>query len=139
MSASVDPAPVPPSDFAALPAPSAALDDLRARWAAGQSVLVEAYLQARPDWAADPEARLDLVFAEAMARAELGGRPTADEYAGRFPDLADGIRQRFPLFDLLGSPAPAVDTAVQVVPQSTPFADTRTPAPGSRPATDRAL
>src|SRR5438045_2377178 len=69
-------------------------DDQRREWQAGRRVLAEAYLARFPDLAGDTDAVVDLVSGEFHIRAELGDRPTLDEYARRFPAHANVLRRR---------------------------------------------
>src|SRR5687767_8964441 len=66
--------------------------DQRARWERGERVLAEAYLQAHPQLAAEPEIAMDLVYGEFLLREELGETPELDDYVRRFPDHADSLR-----------------------------------------------
>jgi hypothetical protein len=65
------------------------------RWTAGERIRVEDYLQYLPPaWAEEDGALLDLLFAEMHLREEIGEHPTSEEYAGRFPHLAEKLAQR---------------------------------------------
>ncbi|MBY0229224.1 MAG: hypothetical protein K2W96_08110, partial [Gemmataceae bacterium] len=79
------------------------LDSLRARqvsrWEAGDRVRLEELLAQSPGLSADD--KLDLVYAEVLLREEFGERPTADEYAARFPDLEEALRRQFALHDAM--------------------------------------
>ncbi|HKB05175.1 MAG TPA: serine/threonine-protein kinase, partial [Gemmataceae bacterium] len=77
------------------PAGETLLDAQRRRWAAGDRVPVEHFLDGRPAVAGDTELVLDLIYAEVLLRREAGEQPTADEYLARFPDLADPIKTQF--------------------------------------------
>jgi serine/threonine-protein kinase len=58
----------------------------------GRRVPAEAYLQAFPALANDPQHAIDLVFAEYLLREDLGERPTLDEMVERFPQYAAELR-----------------------------------------------
>src|SRR5262249_59842549 len=62
--------------------------DQRRRWQARERVPAEDYLRRHPPVAADPHAGGDLIYGEFLLREQLGERPTADEYARRFPEHA---------------------------------------------------
>jgi Tfp pilus assembly protein PilF len=103
--------------LAALPAAEAA-DAARAdqdrRWAAGECVPAEAYLDALPAVAADPDHALVLIYGEVLSRTARGERPTLAEYQARFPHLADRLAVQFDLHAAIAGPAgtPPVGTAV---------------------------
>ncbi len=61
-------------------------DDLRRRWAAGDCVRAEAYLEWHPGL--DDEAAIDLIYGEFLVRSERGDGPTVEEYLARFPQYA---------------------------------------------------
>ncbi|HEY1380903.1 MAG TPA: protein kinase, partial [Gemmataceae bacterium] len=83
--------------------------DQEARWRRGERVSAETYFARDPELA-DPSARLDLIYAEIILRESFGERPTAAEYAFRFPALADRIRPLFSLHQVLVSDStPAAD------------------------------
>jgi hypothetical protein len=68
--------------------------DQRQNWLRGLHVRVEDYLQWLPGLADDGDAVLDLICGEFRLREELGERPTAEEYLGRFPQHAAALRPR---------------------------------------------
>jgi serine/threonine protein kinase len=74
-------------------------EEQRRRWRQGDRAPVEAYLADHPGLR--PEAVLDLIYNETALRDESGDRPGAAEYQRRFPDLAEGIRLQFEVFDAL--------------------------------------
>ena len=99
-----------------VPGPAAAghrsvLDDQAARWAAGDRVRVEDYLDRHPTLLAAPAAVLDLIYHELVLRERAGEKPAKEEYAARFPHLAGDPDVLFELDGLLGSGARA-ETAV---------------------------
>jgi serine/threonine protein kinase len=70
--------------------------DQERRWRRGERVLAETYFGAHPA-TADPDCRMDLIYAEVLLRESLGEQPRLAEYVFRFPDLADRIRALFQL------------------------------------------
>ncbi|MGE3805132.1 MAG: protein kinase [Gemmataceae bacterium] len=69
--------------------------DQQERWRQGERVPVEEYISTRPELSENREGILDLVLREVTLREEAGEHPEVDEYARRFPDLADELRQQF--------------------------------------------
>jgi serine/threonine-protein kinase len=80
-----------------------ALTDQECRWRAGTPLKVEAYLEREPALRANPEAVLDLIYKEILARSEAGATPELDEYTRRFPDLAYALRPLFEIHNALES------------------------------------
>jgi hypothetical protein len=97
-----------PSPSAAPPLPPATLSsrerlalskgDQARRWARGEHVWAEVYLEADPEVSADAEAVLDLICAEVLVRRARGEPAPLEEYLARFPDHADALHR---LFDLV--------------------------------------
>lgn len=75
--------------------------DLGLRWQAGDRAPVEEYVARLP--APDPEAEVDLVFAEYLLRERLGETPDPDEYARRFPAHAAVLRDQIALHRALAT------------------------------------
>jgi tetratricopeptide (TPR) repeat protein/tRNA A-37 threonylcarbamoyl transferase component Bud32 len=103
-------------------------------------VLVEEYLARHPPLADDPEALLDLVYAEFVLREERGEAPTEEEYLRRFPRHAEQLRKQIGLHRALGTGSartPACDTPSTLTPGASadPAAtrDPGAPAPGAAP------
>jgi serine/threonine-protein kinase len=71
------------------------LTDQRSRWARGDRVPVEAYVQQYPALLADAEMLLDLIYSEVYLREQKGETPGRDEYMRRFPHLARPICEQF--------------------------------------------
>src|SRR5262249_37582399 len=67
--------------------------DQHRRWQEGERVLVEDYLLHHPELASDGQAACDLVYSEYLLREQAGEHPDLQEYEGRFPRLAAGIRE----------------------------------------------
>ncbi len=65
--------------------------DQAERWAAGDRAPVESYLRACPELADDAELILDLVYSEFLLREDCGESPSLEEFASRFPSLADAL------------------------------------------------
>src|SRR5262249_44320555 len=84
--------------------------DQRRRWGRGERAGAELYFERFPAVAADAELAVDLIYTEALLRAALGERPTAQEYAARFPRHADALRRQFLLFEALHAPPPTADS-----------------------------
>ena len=69
----------------------------RGCWEQGERVPAEDFLRCYPDAAADLEGALELVYNEVVIRERMGETPLAEEYVGRFPDLATRLG---PLFEV---------------------------------------
>jgi tRNA A-37 threonylcarbamoyl transferase component Bud32 len=67
--------------------------DMRRRWRAGDRVPAEAYLSG-PQAVRGESQIVDLIYGEFCLREELGERPSAEEYARRFPRFATEIRRQ---------------------------------------------
>ncbi len=84
-------------------------DRLRAdqseRWGRGEYVRVESYLELHPELASNPEALVDLIYAEVLLRLETGEAPILEEYLERFPQAAAPLRQRWQAHDLIAGQA----------------------------------
>jgi serine/threonine protein kinase/Tfp pilus assembly protein PilF len=87
--------------LAGTPLAQALCADMERRWAAGQPVRVEQYLEHFPSLAAEPQALIDLIYAEYLRREQFGPPPTAEEYLKRFPALSDGLRRQLDVHALL--------------------------------------
>jgi serine/threonine protein kinase/WD40 repeat protein len=72
----------------------------RRRWQEGDRLLVEAYLEQHPTLDTDPNLVLELLYNEVLLREERGETPQLEEYARRFPKLADRLQ---PLFEVHGA------------------------------------
>src|SRR5437016_3061739 len=66
--------------------------DQQRRWARGERVLVEDYLQRYPHLRDNAEAVAALLFEEYRLRQEAGEQPNLDEFAARFPEMAELLR-----------------------------------------------
>jgi serine/threonine-protein kinase len=71
--------------------------DQQERWLVGERVAAEVYLEKCPELRASPEAALELVYGEFALRERLGERPDPDEYARRFPELAERLGEQLQL------------------------------------------
>jgi eukaryotic-like serine/threonine-protein kinase len=67
------------------------LDDQRSRWGAGEGTPVEALLERAPALHQDQEAILDLIYQEYILRKAAGETPDPNDFAARFPNLAEPI------------------------------------------------
>jgi serine/threonine-protein kinase len=77
------------------PALARLIANQRARWAVGDRVLVETYVQQNPTLMTDNDALLDLIYNEVYLREQSGETPQRDEYIRRFPHLARPIGDQF--------------------------------------------
>ncbi|QEH35413.1 Serine/threonine-protein kinase PrkC [Aquisphaera giovannonii] len=74
------------------------LDAQSVDWQRGVRAPVEAYLRRGEDEPGDGELILNLVYHEVLLRRRINGEePTLEEYAARFPHLADELREQFAL------------------------------------------
>lgn len=71
--------------------------DRRQRWLRGERIQAETYFQLHPALLENPALALELVYHEILLREELGEKPQLEEYARRFPQLAEPLR---PLFEV---------------------------------------
>jgi WD40 repeat protein/tRNA A-37 threonylcarbamoyl transferase component Bud32 len=99
----------------------------RARWAQGERVSVEAFLERYPALANDAEGLLELIYHEMVLREGLGEAPDREEYARRFPQLADDLGPLFEVHRALESGNSLDPAATQ--PEAVPAAGGRHPAP----------
>jgi WD40 repeat protein/serine/threonine protein kinase len=75
--------------------------DLWQRWQRGERVPAEHYLDAHPILQTDPECAVRLVYAEYLLREHHGETPSLEEYAQRFPALADRLKGQVELHQAL--------------------------------------
>jgi hypothetical protein len=94
------------------------LADLHRRYEAGCPLAVEAYLQDFPAVAADPERKLDLVYADYLATCRCGTIPDPSALAARFPDLADALRRHLEVDALLDPTTSPAEPAMGSSPAS---------------------
>ncbi|MDB5390202.1 MAG: prkC 29 [Planctomycetaceae bacterium] len=71
--------------------------DLKSRARHGKPIPVDDYVRRLPGDPPDPEAVLDLVYTEYLAREELGEPVEADDYCRRFPAIAETLRDQLSL------------------------------------------
>jgi serine/threonine-protein kinase len=118
-----------PAEWAAL-----ARADQRRRWAAGDRVRVETYLEQHPSLRASAEAVVELIDHEAQLRRERGEEADLDEYARRFPEHAALVLRRFALHRAwaagrfhpaatIAFPPPPAGEAATLAPATPPAAD----------------
>src|SRR5262245_60558196 len=69
--------------------------ELERRLRAGEPCRAEDFFAAQPDLAEAPDAALELIYTEFLAREHLGQRPTPEEFHARFPHLSDDLGQLF--------------------------------------------
>ncbi len=65
--------------------------DHRRRWMEGDRVAIEDFFERNPRLCADSERALEFVYGEILLREELGESPDWEDYARRFPDLAERL------------------------------------------------
>src|SRR4051794_1342926 len=67
--------------------------ELDRRMRAGEPARAEEYLSSVPGLSTHISFALDLVYAEFVAREELGQRPNPEEWFSRFPQLRQDLQQ----------------------------------------------
>src|SRR5437764_1163090 len=72
-----------------------ACEELRRQLEAGSSVGAEAFLDAYPELASNPERALELIVLEFVVRRRLGQTPDPKEWLRRFPREADRLVRQF--------------------------------------------
>jgi serine/threonine protein kinase len=77
--------------------------DQSERWRMGTAVRAEIYFQLLPELRGDREEALVLVCGEVRSRCQAGEQVMPDEYAHRFPDLAEDLAIQFELDGTLGN------------------------------------
>src|SRR5690349_1374898 len=82
------PAPAPPDELGRTELLALLRADQRRRWRHGCPVALHEYSKEFPRLATDDEALLDLLCNEVALREEQGDRPSADDYADRYPQHA---------------------------------------------------
>jgi uncharacterized DUF497 family protein len=85
----------------ALPLPALLAEQSRC-WRGSQAFRVEDLLARHISLADDREALLQLVYHEVLLRERRGERPSIEEYVGRFPNLADALREQFAIHKAIG-------------------------------------
>ncbi|MBW3543040.1 MAG: cyclic nucleotide-binding domain-containing protein, partial [Planctomycetes bacterium] len=65
-------------------------------WRDGEKRPAESYFEQFPDFAAEDLLRLELILEEFAYRQDAGEDPQPQDFAARFPDLADELRQLLP-------------------------------------------
>ena len=80
-----------------------ALADQEREWRKGDSTFVEKYLEREPVLRSNAEAILDLIYKEVLLRCRRDEKPQFEEYARRFPDLADALGPIFEVHHALES------------------------------------
>jgi WD40 repeat protein/serine/threonine protein kinase len=85
--------------------------DQRERWLSGERVPLDYYRELYPPFRDDPEHFLDLVYGEFLLREQLGESPDLDEYARRFPSLAEELRLQVEVHRLVAPTKPTAAVA----------------------------
>jgi hypothetical protein len=98
--------PEPPASGATLSAQPA--ERLALVWQQGQRIPAEEYLRRHPSVRADPEAVVDLVYAESLLLAQQGERPTTEECLRRFPEHAATLAEQIQLHRAMEAGASAL-------------------------------
>ncbi len=78
-------------------------EDQTERWRRGDQVLVESYLETRPELNQRQEDVLVMICGEMQLRDEMGMTPSLDEYQRRFPQYAQEIALQFEINQFLGA------------------------------------
>jgi formylglycine-generating enzyme required for sulfatase activity len=122
MSAPASSAPAPtsvPPDLDVVALAQLVEADQERRWAAGDRVTIEEYLQRYPQLRDQPQALVGLLFHEFRLRQRAGEQPQMGEFAARFPEMAGRLCD---LLDLNASLAMASEQRTlppSAVPQAT--------------------
>src|SRR5260221_4202013 len=98
--------------------------ELHRRVQDGELCRAELFLDAHPELAADPEAALDLIYHEDLARCDRDEFPDADEYFTRCPQWREAIFRQFQVHSLIGD-----DSAVKKLKTPTPWPAGAAPPP----------
>jgi serine/threonine protein kinase len=77
--------------------------DQRRKWAAGERIFLETYLENNPHWNFTTKELLDLIYHEILVREGVGEQARLEEYARRFPPLKDELRIHFEIHNVLSS------------------------------------
>jgi tetratricopeptide (TPR) repeat protein len=88
----------------------ALLDDQSGCWRRGERLPAEIFLDRWPGLLCDTDAVLDLIYHEILLRCRLGEHPTPEEYAGRFPQVAEKLRAHFEVHEALLTEEPPAPT-----------------------------
>jgi tetratricopeptide (TPR) repeat protein len=73
-------------------------------WQAGQRIPAEAYLALCPALEVDGKAAFEVVYGEYVLREMMGESPSLEEFAWRFPKLADQLRRQVAFHRVVTSP-----------------------------------
>jgi len=71
------------------------------RWRAGDRVSVESFVARHPRLVSEDEALFELIYGEFLVRESLGEPPSAEEFAGRFPQFAERLGRQLDLHSAL--------------------------------------
>jgi WD40 repeat protein len=94
-------------------------------WRDGRRPSVEELLAGRPELGESPSLVVDLIYHEFLLRERAGEAPDVEEYARRFPRLADELRQQLALHRATSPPTVAPEAAggAGATPAPSPSAD----------------
>jgi eukaryotic-like serine/threonine-protein kinase len=107
------------------------LDAFREEWSRGHRVSAEEFARQHAA-VTDDEILLDVVFAEYVARQEVGEHPTLDEYVRRFPHLGERLTRLLALDEAIRD-VPGLEEALEAAETHDPQAAETLAAP-RRPA-----
>jgi WD40 repeat protein len=86
--------------------------ELDRRLRAGDDARAEPWLERHPELAADPDAAVELIYAEFAAREELGLGPREEAFLERFPGLRAELTAQFAVHRLMADAPAARPTAI---------------------------
>ena len=76
-------------------------DFQRSRWRAGERIPAEVLLREHPDINSNHDVAVDIIYGEYLLREELGEHPNIDEFARRFPQFANTLRDQIAIHDAM--------------------------------------
>ncbi len=91
----------------------AACEELERRLGNRENCRAEEFIDAWPELARDPDKALDLIYAEFLARSELGEAPDPEEYFRRFPQWREPLYHQFQIHSLLHAHLPGEGQSVR--------------------------
>lgn len=104
---------------------------LRASYAKQRPLKLEEIFSTHTSLRDDPTTALDIIYADALAREDVGQVVDESDYCNRFPDLRGGISRQFQLHRALKVADAANDTAPGAAAET--VETTRPPAPRELP------
>lgn len=79
----------------------ALIQEMQARWAAGDRPLCDEYLEKLPDSSEKSDSAVDLIYSEYLLRKQYGLDASVEMLANRFPEYSDAIQRQLELEDLV--------------------------------------